>query len=101
MNISQFFESVFAAIKSGLAVQTIPPLITFFENTGKLDLLSVSGQIAYAAQVDLLRSTVTANVTGAAPAELQSINQTFSNEMQVALQAALAKETATAAKPAT
>lgn len=94
MNLSQFFQTIFAAIKGGLATAIIPSLITFFENTGKLDLLSVPGQLAYVAQLDLLRSAVGASLTSAAPTEIQAINQTFSNEMQAALTALLAKETA-------
>jgi hypothetical protein len=84
--LSQFFDSIFAAARAGLAASVLPPLGVFFQNTVKLDpLLSPGDAIAWVAQVDLLRSAVMANLTTALPAELIQLNQTFSNEIQAAL----------------
>jgi hypothetical protein len=84
--LSQFFDSIFAAARAGLAGSVLPPLGVFFQNTAKLDpLLNVQDAISWTAQVDLLRSAVMANLASAAPAELVQINQTFSNEIQATL----------------
>lgn len=98
MNLSQLFSALFTAIKSGLITTLVPDLLTFLQNTQKLDLLSVAGQAQYISQLDLLRSSAMAGLTTLAPTEIQQLNQTFSNEMEAALQKLLAStQTSTAA----
>lgn len=100
--VAQFFEGIFAAVKSGLAQAAIPPALTFLQNTSGLNPLSLSDQLKYIAQLDLLRSSAMANLTSLAPAELQQIDATISNELQAALQKALenAKTPTVATAPA-
>jgi hypothetical protein len=106
MNLSQFFQAIFSGIKGGLATALGQPLITFFQNTGGLDLLNATDLITYTAQLDLLRSAAIANLTKLGPADIVQLNQAFSNEMQAVVAAWVAKQNAppatgsTAAKPA-
>ena len=88
-----FLQSIFTSVKAGLAKDAIPPALTFLQNTTGLNPLSMSDDLKYIAQLDLLRSSLVANLTSSAPAELQAIDATISNELQVALQSALAKAT--------
>lgn len=100
--VASFFQGIFTAVKAGLAQAVIPPTLTFLQNTSGLNSLSLSDQLKYIAQLDLLRSSVMANLTSALPTELAAIDATISNELQTALQNALklaspAPQSATAA----
>lgn len=89
MNPSDFFSTLFAAIKNGFLTAIIPDLLTFLQNTKGLNLLSVTDRLTYVAQLDLLRSTVMTQLPNLAVTDLQQLNTLFSNELQSVLTAAL------------
>lgn len=91
MNLGQLLATIFGGLKNELIIQVAPAAITFLGNTSKLDPFSVPGQLAYVAQLDLLRSSIAGAITSAAPTELTTINTAISNEIQAVLQAALTK----------
>jgi hypothetical protein len=99
MNLSQLLSTLFAALKNQIVLAAAPDLITFLGNTAKLDVLSVPGQIAYVAQLDLLRSSLAASLTSLAPSEFTAINTAISNELQAAIQKAEAAAQAAASPP--
>lgn len=100
MNLSQLLSTLFASLKNQVVITAAPDLITFLGNTSKLDPLSLTGQLGYISQLDLLRSSLTAGLTSLAPSEIEAVNATISNELEAALQAALAKAQAASSAPA-
>jgi hypothetical protein len=96
-SVGTLLSGLFAALKAGLAQSAIPPIITFLENTKGFNPLSLTGQLSYIAQLDLLRSSLMANLTTSLPTEITNINNAISNELQEWLQKALASAGGTAA----
>jgi hypothetical protein len=97
---TQFLQSIFAGVRQGLAIEEIPPVVVFLENTKGLNPTALPDQLKYAAQLDLLRTTLAANLTTLLPAEILSLNAVISNELQAVLEKALTNATTPAAVPA-
>jgi hypothetical protein len=87
MTVSQLFSTLLQTVKNDLLLAAIPPVLTFLGN-----VKANPNPLNVVAQADLLRAGLLAAVPNLEAAEVASITNLFSNELQTVLASAQAAQ---------